>query len=277
MFWIKSVDLVPSGGSMAYPITFNFHWQSHVARHLMNTFSLYLWAWNCIRRTSILKMWRSLDSIVDRNIFVLVSLLKFQSFSRCFTSSAWCCCSLPWLDSVKEVHFRKRSLILRGTAHQLLPTEPNLKLLTFEPRRTDGPYPLDSVDELEMTSLKNFEAYLAKNPSKSGCTLETAVKRMEWYRSFFHSFLSSAEFNKWNPKMSSYADLQWRSDLPEAQRKEYIQAVLCLQSKPPISPRDLYPGALNRYDDFVATHESLAMELHSDASSLHHMFQKLTY
>ncbi|KAE9363228.1 Di-copper centre-containing protein [Stipitochalara longipes BDJ] len=100
-------------------------------------------------------------------------------------------------------------------------------------RRTDGPYPLDVVDKLEEASLSNFEAYLAKHPSKSNCTLETAVKRMEW------------------------------SDLPEAQRKEYTKAVLCLQSKPPISPRSTYPGALSRFDDFVATHESMVGELHS--------------
>jgi len=51
--------------------------------------------------------------------------------------------------------------------------------------------------------------------------------------------------------------------MPEAQRIEYTTAVLCLQSKPPKSPRDLYPGALSRYDDFVATHETMALELHS--------------
>jgi tyrosinase len=57
-----------------------------------------------------------------------------------------------------------------------------------------------------------------------------------------------------------------RHDMPEAQRIEYTNAILCLQSKPPKSPRDLYPGALNRYDDFVATHETMALELHSTVS-----------
>ncbi|KAG9231566.1 hypothetical protein BJ875DRAFT_443990 [Amylocarpus encephaloides] len=100
-------------------------------------------------------------------------------------------------------------------------------------RRTDGPYPLDDTDKLEESSLANFAAYLAKNPNKSGCTLENAVRRSEW------------------------------SDLSEKQRKEYIAAVLCLQKKPPKSPRDKYPGVNNRFDDFVATHASDIAELHS--------------
>ncbi|KAF4637486.1 hypothetical protein G7Y89_g594 [Cudoniella acicularis] len=109
------------------------------------------------------------------------------------------------------------------------PVEPKFTL----ERRTDGPYPLDEVDKLEASSLSKFAAYLAKHPSPSGCTLQNAVRRMEW------------------------------SDLSETQRKSYIKAVLCLQSKPPKSPRDQFPGALNRFDDFVATHESMAVELHS--------------
>jgi tyrosinase len=55
-----------------------------------------------------------------------------------------------------------------------------------------------------------------------------------------------------------------RGDMTDPQRKEYIDAVLCLQKKPPKAPKDKFPGALNRYDDFVATHESQAMQLHSE-------------
>jgi tyrosinase len=71
------------------------------------------------------------------------------------------------------------------------------------------------------------------------------------------------------PTESSSTDFPSRSDLSEAQRKEYIAAVLCLQKLPPKSPRDKFPGALNRFDDFVATHESMAMELHSTVSLVH--------
>ncbi|PMD34560.1 Di-copper centre-containing protein [Hyaloscypha variabilis F] len=99
--------------------------------------------------------------------------------------------------------------------------------------RTDGPYPLDSVDELQEASLSNFAAYLAKHPSASNCTLENAARRMEWH------------------------------DFTLAQRQEYTKAVLRLQSKAPIAPKKQFPGSMNRFDDFVATHESQVSELHS--------------
>lgn len=71
-----------------------------------------------------------------------------------------------------------------------------------------------------------------------------------------------------SPKWDTFAKTVKRHDLSVAQRKDYVKAVLCLQSKSPKSPRDQFPGALNRYDDFVATHESMAFELHSTVSSL---------
>lgn len=49
-------------------------------------------------------------------------------------------------------------------------------------RRSDGfPYPLDEVDKLEEASLAKYEAYLAKKNITSGCTLQNAAKRQEWY------------------------------------------------------------------------------------------------
>lgn len=54
--------------------------------------------------------------------------------------------------------------------------------LTNASRRSDGfPYPLDDVDKLEEASLAKYETYLAKKNSTSGCTLENAAKRQEWY------------------------------------------------------------------------------------------------
>ena len=132
-------------------------------------------------------------------------------------------------------------------------------LIVNRHRRTDGPYSLDATDKLEEASLVNFEAYLAKNPNNSNCTLENAAKRYEWY------FCPITETFR---RRLGDADSDDRSDLSEGQRKEYIAAVLCLQRKPPISPRDKYPGALNRFDDFVATHESMAGELHSTVSRM---------
>jgi tyrosinase len=57
-----------------------------------------------------------------------------------------------------------------------------------------------------------------------------------------------------------------RSDLSIDERKEYISAVKCLMSKPAKAPKDEVPGALSRFDDFVATHMTMAPMLHSPAN-----------
>lgn len=49
------------------------------------------------------------------------------------------------------------------------------------------------------------------------------------------------------------ADPVPRGDLTKVQRKEYIDAVLCLQSKPPLTAHQA-PGAKSRYDDYVVVH-----------------------
>lgn len=43
-----------------------------------------------------------------------------------------------------------------------------------------GIYPQDAVDKLAASSLDKLKTYLAANPSKTGCTLDNAIKRMEW-------------------------------------------------------------------------------------------------
>jgi hypothetical protein len=53
-----------------------------------------------------------------------------------------------------------------------------------------------------------------------------------------------------------------RSDLTVTQREEYIAAVQCLMKLPAQAPKVKYPGALSRYDDFVAYHITHAPMLH---------------
>ncbi|KAL1970846.1 hypothetical protein VTN77DRAFT_2680 [Rasamsonia byssochlamydoides] len=68
--------------------------------------------------------------------------------------------------------------------------------------------------------------------STSGCTLDNLQIRKEW------------------------------SDFSTAEKKAYINAVLCLQSKPSITPFELAPGAKTRYDDFIVTHINQTLEIH---------------
>lgn len=53
----------------------------------------------------------------------------------------------------------------------------------------------------------------------------------------------------------------WRS-FSRRQKKEFVNALLCLQSKPARTPSHLAAGAKTRYDDFVATHINQTLQIH---------------
>ncbi|KAE8158513.1 hypothetical protein BDV40DRAFT_20072 [Aspergillus tamarii] len=53
----------------------------------------------------------------------------------------------------------------------------------------------------------------------------------------------------------------WRT-FSKAQKKDYINSVLCLQKLPSRTPAHLAPGARTRYDDFVATHINQTQIIH---------------
>ncbi|KAI1080049.1 Di-copper centre-containing protein [Whalleya microplaca] len=98
-------------------------------------------------------------------------------------------------------------------------------------------YPLDVVDNLEEATMPKIDTWLAEKITagkNNNCTLENASVRREW------------------------------SDLTEAQREEYVAAVTCLMKLPPVSDPERFPGAQNRYDDFVAFHMTHAMQLHDN-------------
>ncbi|KAI0878767.1 hypothetical protein GGS24DRAFT_516569 [Hypoxylon argillaceum] len=98
-------------------------------------------------------------------------------------------------------------------------------------------YPLDVVDKLEEATMPKIDEYMTKKiaaDKNNKCTLETAAVRREW------------------------------SDMSEAQRQEYTGAINCLLKLPPQSDKTRFPGALSRYDDFVAFHMTHAMQLHDN-------------
>ncbi|KAI6626321.1 hypothetical protein MCOR08_007232 [Pyricularia oryzae] len=96
----------------------------------------------------------------------------------------------------------------------------------------NGNYPLDVVDQLEADTMPKVSEWVASKSNSNGCTLENAAVRKEW------------------------------SDLSVPEREEYIAAVLCLMKRPSQAPKDEFPGALNRFDDFVAFHMTQAGPLH---------------
>ncbi|KAJ9150246.1 Di-copper centre-containing protein [Pleurostoma richardsiae] len=98
-------------------------------------------------------------------------------------------------------------------------------------------YPLDVVDNLEEATMPNVDAWVDKKISagkNNNCALENAAVRREW------------------------------SDLTDTQREEYVAAVKCLMKLPPKSDKTRFPGALSRFDDFVAYHMTHAMQLHDN-------------
>jgi tyrosinase len=52
--------------------------------------------------------------------------------------------------------------------------------------------------------------------------------------------------------------------MSDAQRIEYNTAVKCLMTLPAKADKTRFPGAVSRYDDFVAYHMTHAMVLHDN-------------
>ena len=62
--------------------------------------------------------------------------------------------------------------------------------------------------------------------------------------------------------MTEKLTVRHRGHLTPNERKDYINAVLCLQKKPSKTPSSKAPGAKSRYDDFAATHINQTLTIH---------------
>jgi hypothetical protein len=54
----------------------------------------------------------------------------------------------------------------------------------------------------------------------------------------------------------------YRSLLTKPERRNYIDAIKCLHSKPALTPATVAPGARSRFDDFVVTHVLQTYSVH---------------
>jgi tyrosinase len=57
-----------------------------------------------------------------------------------------------------------------------------------------------------------------------------------------------------------------RNALKTTEKKEWIAAVKCLQTKPSIADPTFATGARTRYDDFVSVHMAATLEIHGTVS-----------
>jgi hypothetical protein len=72
--------------------------------------------------------------------------------------------------------------------------------------------------------------------------------------------------------LPAYGSDRFRMDLLPEERKAYIDAVYCLQSRPPLSDPAHVPGARSRFDDFLAVHINQTQRMHR---TVRHMFLAL--
>ena len=58
------------------------------------------------------------------------------------------------------------------------------------------------------------------------------------------------------------ADRPARRNLETEERRDFIEAVQCLQTQPSVYPVDVVPGAKSVFDDFVAVHMNQTPYIH---------------
>jgi tyrosinase len=105
----------------------------------------------------------------------------------------------------------------------------------------------DAVDDLATVSRENvykiLNGSLSDGATHSTCTKDKLVVRREWCVSKGRPVL-----------LRRLLQQLFRGTLSIPERDAYIQAVLCLMSKPSKFSASVAPGAKNRYDDFVGVH-----------------------
>ncbi|KIM95822.1 hypothetical protein OIDMADRAFT_133801 [Oidiodendron maius Zn] len=113
--------------------------------------------------------------------------------------------------------------------------------------------PRVSLAELQQQAYQNQLTELSRRTS--GCTLENVAVRKEWQETLNLTLRACIIL----PRSNHYA---YRSSLTAEQQINYTNAVLCLQSKPAITPRSVASGVRSRFDDFAATHINQTLIIH---------------
>lgn len=118
---------------------------------------------------------------------------------------------------------------------------------TYAPPSTFVPASTAGTDELAAQALRTLRRFEGSRPQgygapRSSCNLRNAYVRREW------------------------------DTFTPTEKRSYIDAVLCLMSKPSIGG-DFAPGARSRYDDFLAVHINQTATIHGTVSRLCLIFE----
>ena len=110
-------------------------------------------------------------------------------------------------------------------------------------------------DKLAARGLEKLRADIARNgyPNPEKCTMENVAVRKEWCVS---------EFVFEMPDLTNLS----RSQLSKPDRRNFIDAMKCLHSKPTLTPASVAPGARSRFDDFIVTHILQPYSIHATVS-----------
>jgi len=90
---------------------------------------------------------------------------------------------------------------------------------------------------------------------QGSCTLDKLKFRQEWYGSANNSSLP-------RPPRDHNALTMTRRTLSSNQRKNFISAVKCIQSKPSLFPTGAVPGSKGLFEDFAAVHVNQTLNIH---------------
>ena len=139
--------------------------------------------------------------------------------------------------------------LLAATASNALPS-PSPQDDVIAPSGND----VDTLAQLGLQAQETTNATLQKEKRAPGsCTLKTLSVRREWYVGFYNT--------------KYHATHSWpRGALSKSERKNYTDAVLCLQEKQSKTPSSLIPGAKSRFDDWVGTHINQTTTIHYTVS-----------
>lgn len=163
-----------------------------------------------------------------------------------------------------NLHYFPRGIVLDANMHvrtQLITLLPLSLTSAFMPADTSG------TDGLAKVALENVRWRLSDPPvGLAGALLDGIIKhfRTALYGRFPGEVTHPDQISPSCTLASASVRKEWDT-LPHGEKRAYIDAVLCLTSKPALSGDEI-PGARSRFDDFFGVHINQTLSIHGTVS-----------